>query len=127
MCLACTGLGYAGGTVAEQLFGNDNNKQRSQAPSEASNLLGKSLEEMNKLREDIRKDHNQALERTQKLEKDLEQNRAKQNDPNLRQPHETEESLKNQETQILNELRRQRQNTEDLETKLKNLETAQTN
>jgi hypothetical protein len=75
----------------------------------------------------MRKDHQQSLDRTQKLEKDLEQNRNKQNNPDLRQTHETDEFLKNQETQILNELRRQRQNTEDLENKLKNLETAQTN
>ena len=126
VCAACTGLGYAGGVVAEQLFGNDN-RQGSQASPEAFNLLGKSLEEINKLREDMRKDYQQSLDKTKTLEKNLEQNRAKQNDPNLRQTHETEEFLKNQEVQILNELRRQRQSTEDLENKLKNLETAQTN
>lgn len=126
VCAACTGIGYVGGTIAEQVFGNDN-RQGNQSSPEAFNLLGKSLEELNKLREDIRKDHQSALEKTQSLEKQLEQNRSKQKNPDLRQKHETEEFLKNQETQILNELRRQRQNTEDLEKKLKDLETAQTN
>lgn len=126
MCAACAGLGFVGGAVVEKAL-EDPDKNKNQTSPEVYNLLGKSLEEINKLREDLRKDHQQSLEKGKTLEKSLEENRNKQSNPELRQPHETEEYLKQQETQIISELRRQRINTEELEKKIKDLETAQTN
>lgn len=127
MCAACAGLGFVGGAVVEKALEDPNDKNKNQTSPEVYNLLGKSLEEINKLREDLRKDHQQSLEKGKTLEKNLEENRNKQSNPNLRQPHETEEYLKNQEVQIVSELRRQRINTEELEKKLKDLETSHAN
>lgn len=126
VCLACTGLGYAGGTVAEQLFGNDN-RQGSQAPSEAFNLLNKSIEEMAKMRKDLEEARQKELEEKKKLEKNLEEVRDKLKNPQLREPHETDESLKDQELFFIAELRKINHRIDEKENQINTITNQQTN
>ena len=119
-CAACAGIGYVSGTVLGEVI--DNSKQTSQASPEAYNLLGKSIEELNRLREDLKREQEEGKSQTKTLEKQLEEIQAKQQNPELREPHETDESLKNQELLVINELNRQRKRTEELESKLSQVE-----
>ena len=121
VCAACAGIGFVTGSVIEKVTEDNKNTQK-QAPPEAYNLLGKSIEELNKLREDLKKDQEESKNQTKTLEKQLEEIRAKQQNPELREPHETDESLKNQELLVINELNRQRKRTEELESKLSQVE-----
>ena len=54
--------------MVEAVVESGNNKPNNQAPPEAYNLLNKSLEEINKLREDLRQQHEEGTGKANKLE-----------------------------------------------------------
>ncbi|CAH1765451.1 12795_t:CDS:2 [Entrophospora sp. SA101] len=83
VCAACAGIGFVGGKVVEAVVESGNNKSNNQAPPEAYNLLNKSLEEINKLREELRQQHEEGTGKANKLENRLKEAQAKQRDPNL--------------------------------------------
>lgn len=126
VCAACTGLGYAGGAVAEQLFGGDN-KQGGQAPSEAFNLLNKSIEELAKMRKDLEEARQKDQEEKRRMEKSLEEVRDKIKNPQLREPHETDETLKDQELLFVTELRKINQRIDEKDNQINTITTQQSN
>src|SRR4051812_20792103 len=88
-CVACAGIGFVTGSVIEKVS-EDNKNQASQTSPEAYNLLGKSIEEINKLREELKKDQEENNQKENEAREQLENVRVKINNPELRQPHETE-------------------------------------
>ncbi|RHZ35875.1 hypothetical protein [endosymbiont GvMRE of Glomus versiforme] len=121
---ACAGAGFVAGSVLDRAIENSNGQQ---ASPEAYNLLGKSIEELNKLREDLRKEQEENVKKAKETQEQLESVRAKINNPELRQSHETEESLKRQEMLLVNELSNLNRRGDSITTRLTKLEQAQTN
>jgi len=113
--------------VVEAVVESGNNKPNNQAPPEAYNLLNKSLEEINKLREDLKKEQEENSQKEKQTQEQLESVRAKINNPELRQPHETEEDLRKQEALLINEINNINRRGDDITTRLAKLEQAQTN
>ena len=126
VCAACTGIGYAGGVVAEQLFGNNSNPG-SQAPSAAFDLLNKSIEELAKMRKELEEARLKEIEEKRKMEKSLEEVRDKIKNPQLREPHETDESLKDQELFFVAELRKINQRIDEKDNQINTITNQQTN
>ena len=119
MCAACAGVGFVAGSVIEKVS-EGSSGQVSQVSPEAYSLLGKSMEENKRLLEELRNQQKQNTDKEKDLETKLEENRTKQKDPNLTK--EQKEELKNEELLMMNELRKQRQNSEELGSKIKTLE-----
>lgn len=122
MCAACTGLGFVAGSVIDKVS-EDSGRQISQASPEAYDLLNKSIEENKRLLEELRNQYKQDVNKEKNLETKLEENRAKQKDPNL--TPEEKEQLKNEELLMMHEIRKQRQNNEELARRIKDLEKNQ--
>ena len=119
MCAACTGIGFVAGSVIDKAS-EETNRPGNQASPEAYNLLSKSMEENKRLLEELKNQQKQNTDKEKDLETKLEENRTKQKDPNLTK--EQKEELKNEELLMMNELRKQRQNSEELGSRIKTLE-----
>jgi len=112
---------------APKLFGGSNQQTQQQAPAEAFNLLNKSIEEMAKMRKDLEEARQKDLEEKKKLEKNLEEVRDKINNPKLREPHETDQSLKDQEIFMIAELRKINQRIDEKDNQINTVISQQTN
>jgi hypothetical protein len=123
MCVACAGAGFVAGSVIEKV--SEGGGQVSQASPEAYNLLGKSMEEINKLREDLKNERKENEQKGNQAQEQLDNVRAKINNPELRQPHETEETLKRQEALLINEVNNIHRRGDDIASRLKQLEQKQ--
>ena len=111
---------------APKLFGGDNQPAQ-QASAEAFDLLNKSIEEMAKMRKELEEARQKDLEEKKKLENNLEDVREKIKNPQLREPHETDESLKDQEIFFIAELRKINQRIDDKENQINTITSQQTN
>ena len=93
--------------MVEAVVESGNNKPNNQAPPEAYNLMGKSMEELakkiNSLEEKLEKDKSEKS----KLQENLADVQSKLDNKNLpRDPHETDEYLEEQKLFLVNELRK---------------------
>ena len=124
LCAACAGIGFVAGSVIDKAI-EENSGQRNQASPEAYNLLGKSIEEINKLREDLKKEQEENSNKERQTQEKLDNVRAKINNPDLRQSHETEEFLKKQETLLIGEINNINRKGDDINNRLTQLEKNQ--
>jgi hypothetical protein len=124
MCAACAGVGFVVGSVIEKV--SESNGQVNQASPEAYSLLNKSIEENKRLLEELKKEKEENGHKEKQTQEQLAEVRAKINNPELRQPHETEESLKRQEALLINEVNNIHRRGDEIANRLTKLENQQT-